>query len=79
MVKMYGSEETRAFCCNCKEVTLHRYESFAKPKEVTEKKAEGFLSSLFATIVSSLMEGEATGDYKCTVCGTNLRTPDNLD
>jgi hypothetical protein len=52
---MYGSEETRAFCCNCKEVTLHRYESFAKPKEVTEKKAEGFLSSLFATIVSSLM------------------------
>lgn len=79
LVKMYGSEETRAFCCNCKEVTLHRYESFSKPKEVTEKKAKGFLSGLFAAIVGALMEGEATGDYKCTVCGTNLHTPDNLD
>ncbi|WP_239670969.1 hypothetical protein [Vibrio variabilis] len=76
---MYGSEQTKAFCCNCKEVTLHKYENFAQPQKSNKPKSTGFISNLLESIASALMEGEATGDYKCTVCGTNLRTPDNLD
>jgi hypothetical protein len=76
---MYGSEKTKAFCCNCKEVTLHRYESFSQPQKSSESKATGFFSGFFASIASALMEGGATGDYKCIVCGTNLHTPDHLD
>ncbi|MGF1779818.1 hypothetical protein [Vibrio nomapromontoriensis] len=76
---MYGTEQTKAFCCNCKEVTLHKYESFSQPQKSSESKATGFFSGFFTSIASALMEGEATGDYKCTVCGTNLHTPDNLD
>ncbi|MCJ2377400.1 hypothetical protein LNL84_11220 [Vibrio sp. ZSDZ34] len=72
---MYGSEKTKAFCCNCKEVTLHKYESFSQPQKSSESKATGF----FASIANALMGGEAKGDYKCEVCGTNLHTPDNLD
>ncbi|EGA66065.1 hypothetical protein L1D54_17005 [Vibrio brasiliensis] len=77
MVHVYGSKETKAFCCNCKQVTVHRYENFSNAQPDTEVK--GFFSGLFAAIASSLMEGEATGDYKCKVCGTNLSTPDYLD
>ncbi|MGR2871029.1 hypothetical protein [Vibrio vulnificus] len=76
MVQTYGSEETKAFCCNCKKVTLHRYQSFSKSGET---EINGFFSGLFAAIASALMEGEPTGDYKCKVCGTNLHTPDHLD
>ncbi len=79
LVQTYGAEETKAFCCNCKKVTLHKYESFSKSKETTDTEVKGFFSGLLATIASVLMEGEPTGDYKCKVCGTNLRTPDHLD
>ncbi|MEZ8013905.1 hypothetical protein AB4516_07295 [Vibrio sp. 10N.222.54.F12] len=76
---MYGSEQTKAFCCNCKEITLHKYESFSQPKKSSASKSAGFFSGFFASVASALMEGEATGDYKCTVCGTNLHTPDNMN
>ncbi|MGR5354096.1 hypothetical protein [Vibrio sp. DNB22_19_2] len=79
MVQTYGSEETKAFCCNCKKVTLHKYESFSKSDETTETEVKGFFSGFFAAIASALMEGEPTGDYKCKVCGTNLHTQDYLD
>ncbi|MPS33666.1 MULTISPECIES: hypothetical protein [Salinivibrio] len=79
MVQIYGAEETKAFCCNCKKVTFHKYESFSKSGEDTGKEVKGFFSSLFAAIASALMEGEPSGDYKCKVCGTNLHTPDYLD
>ncbi|ALM70689.1 hypothetical protein [Vibrio vulnificus] len=77
MVHAYGAEETKAFCCNCKKVTVHKYESFSKTEPKTE--ARDFFSGLFVAIASALMEGEPTGDYKCKVCGTNLSTPDYLD
>ncbi|EGQ7967165.1 hypothetical protein CRN32_05765 [Vibrio vulnificus] len=77
MVHAYGAEETKAFRCNCKKVTVHKYESFSKTEPKTESR--GFFSELLAAIASALMEGEPTGDYKCKVCGTNLSTPDNLD
>ncbi|OOE38428.1 hypothetical protein BZG06_16255 [Salinivibrio kushneri] len=79
MVQIYGAEETKAFCCNCKKVTLHKYESFSKSGEATGKEVKGFFSGLFAAIANALMEGEHSGDYKCKVCGTNLHTPDYLD
>ncbi|MGR5396883.1 hypothetical protein [Vibrio alginolyticus] len=77
MVHAYGAEETKAFCCNCKKVTVHKYESFSKTEPKTE--ASSFFSGLLAAIASALMEGEPTGDYKCKVCGTNLSSPDYLD
>ncbi|HBC3568757.1 hypothetical protein JL830_24950 [Vibrio parahaemolyticus] len=79
MVQIYGAEETKAFCCNCKKVTVHKYENFAKPEKAQETEKKGFFSGLFASILVQLMVGEPTGDYKCKVCGTNLHTPDNLD
>ena len=77
MVHAYGAKEMKAFCCNCKKVTVHKYESFSKSESRTE--AKGFFSEILATIASVLMEGEPIGDYKCKVCGTNLNTPDHLD
>ncbi|MGY5615066.1 hypothetical protein [Vibrio brasiliensis] len=77
MVYGYGAKETKAFCCNCKEVTVHRYHNFSKAEPDTE--VRGFISGFFAAIAQSLMEGEATVDYKCKVCGTYLSTPDYLD
>ncbi|EGR3203788.1 hypothetical protein DC889_24460 [Vibrio parahaemolyticus] len=73
MVHAYDAEEAKAFCCNCKKVTVHKYESFSKTE------SRGFFSGLLAAIASALMEGEPTGDYKCKVCGTNLSTPDYMD
>ncbi|MDF4559993.1 hypothetical protein P3675_23485 [Vibrio parahaemolyticus] len=77
MVYAYGAKETKAFCCNCKKVTVHRYESFSKSEPKNEGK--GIFSSIVAVIASVLMEGEPTGDHKCKECGTNLSTPDHLD
>ncbi|MFA0507226.1 hypothetical protein AB4510_21780 [Vibrio sp. 10N.222.54.B12] len=74
---MYGSEKTRAFCSNCKELTLHKYTMFSNQAEKAsqhEKKP-----GLLGMILSSLASSGGNGDYKCTKCGTNLRTPDNLD
>jgi hypothetical protein len=77
MVQTYGSEEMKAFCCNCEKVTVHRYESFGKqePKSNTG----GFISGLLEVVAGLLMSDAPTGDYKCKVCGTNLHTPDHLD
>ncbi|CDT88828.1 conserved hypothetical protein [Vibrio coralliirubri] len=74
---MYGSEKARAFCSNCKELTLHKYTMFSNQAEKApqhEKKP-----GLLGMILSSLSSSGGNGDYKCTKCGTNLRTPDNLD
>ncbi|WP_244663134.1 hypothetical protein [Vibrio owensii] len=79
LVQSYGAEETKAFCCNCKKVTLHRYQSFSQLSDSGGAEVKGFFFGLFAAIASSLMEGEPTGDYKCKVCGTNLHTSDHLD
>ena len=79
MVQTYGSEETKAFCCNCKKLTVHKFENFAKTTKPQENESKGFFSGLFASILGELMVGEPTGDYKCKVCGTNLHTPDHLD
>lgn len=74
---MYGSEKTRAFCCNCKELTLHKYTMFSSRVQNAPKdeKKPGFLMHILSAFVSN----GATGDYKCTRCGTYLETPDNLD
>ncbi len=77
MVHAYGAKEMNAFCCECKEITAHKHDSFSKAQPNSEVK--GFFTGLLATLASSLMEGEATGDYKCKICGTNLYTPDYLD
>lgn len=71
---MYGSEETKAFCCNCKQLTLHKYTMFATKKETSPRK-EGFVTR----ILLALMSSGASGDYKCQRCGTYLGTPDHLD
>ncbi|MFA0158631.1 hypothetical protein [Vibrio sp. 10N.261.46.A3] len=74
---MYGSEKTRAFCSNCKELTLHKYTMFSNQAEKApqhEKKP-----GLLGMILSSPPSSGGNGDYKCTKCGTNLHTPDNLD
>ncbi|ULN65663.1 hypothetical protein MID13_07680 [Vibrio gigantis] len=74
---MYGSEQTRAFCCNCKELTLHKYTMFSNQAEKAPK--DDKKSGLLGMILSSLASSGGNGDYKCIKCGTNLRTPDNLD
>lgn len=79
LVQIYGAEETKAFCCNCKEVTSHKYYSFSESEQSMETEVKGFFSGLFARIANILMSGEPTGDYKCKLCGTNLHTPDYLD
>ncbi|MDF2156133.1 hypothetical protein [Vibrio sp. CAU 1672] len=79
MAYSYGDDEMKAFCCNCKQLTVHRYESFGKEEPASETEVKGFFSGLFSAIAAVLMEGTPTGDYKCEVCGTNLHTPDNLD
>ncbi|MGR5221834.1 hypothetical protein ACPV4B_16530 [Vibrio parahaemolyticus] len=71
---MYGSEKTKAFCCNCKQLTHHKYTMFATKKETSPRK-EGFLTRILSALASS----EATGDYKCQRCGTYLSSPDYLD
>ncbi|MCB5358537.1 hypothetical protein [Vibrio lentus] len=74
---MYGSEQTRAFCCNCKVLTLHKYTMFSNQvqKAPQKEKKPGLIQQIFSSLVSN----NTTGDYKCTKCGTYLRTPDNLD
>ncbi|MEZ9644203.1 hypothetical protein AB4289_20930 [Vibrio cyclitrophicus] len=74
---MYGSEETRAFCCNCKVLTRHKYTMFSN--QVQKAPQEAKKPGVLGLILSSLASSGGTGDYKCTKCGTNLRTPDNLD
>ncbi|MDH5925553.1 hypothetical protein OW495_02305 [Vibrio sp. 14N.309.X.WAT.E.F5] len=74
---MYGSEQTRAFCCNCKVLTLHKYTMFSNQVQKAPQKAKK--PGLIQQILSSLVSNNTTGDYKCTKCGTYLRTPDNLD
>jgi hypothetical protein len=71
---MYGEERTKAFCCNCKELTMHEFTNFSS-KKVKSPRKESWLERLLSGLISS----EATGDYKCTKCGTYLSTPDNLD
>ncbi|WP_261836914.1 hypothetical protein [Vibrio ishigakensis] len=67
---MYGSEKTRAFCCNCKELTLHHFTMFSSQKTKSPRQM-GLLERLFSAGNS--------GDYKCSRCGTYLHTPDHLD
>jgi len=69
----------KAFCCNCKKLTSHEYTSFGQEGKSPDNEATGFFSGFFSVILGSLMEGEATGDYKCQICGTYLHTPDHLD
>jgi len=71
---MYGSEETRAFCCNCKAVTRHRYTLFASQTQRSPRQ-----TGLLERLLSGLLSSPPTGDYRCTQCGTYLHTPDNLD
>ncbi|MFA0482406.1 hypothetical protein AB4648_27440 [Vibrio splendidus] len=71
---MFGSEKTRAFCCNCKSLTLHHYTMFAT-QTVKSPKDESFLQRILYSLISS----QARGDYKCSKCGTYLSTPDYLD
>ena len=77
VVQTYGSEKMKAFCCNCEKVTLHRYESFGKSEPKSE--SSGFIAGVLEVLAGLLMSSSPTGDYKCTVCGTNLHTPDHLD
>ncbi|WP_373943745.1 hypothetical protein L0991_05880 [Vibrio chagasii] len=74
---MYGSEQTRAFCCNCKALTLHKYTLFSNQaqKAPQDEKKPGLLMQ----ILSGFISNGATGDYKCSRCGTYLETPDHLD
>ncbi|WKY56820.1 hypothetical protein Q5H80_07300 [Vibrio sp. SNU_ST1] len=80
---MYGSETTKAFCCNCKELTLHKYTMFSsqvKKAAQAEDKEPSLLKRILSGLLALGVTGSgATGDYKCTQCETNLRTPDNLD
>ncbi|PMH28316.1 hypothetical protein BCU71_07070 [Vibrio lentus] len=74
---MYGSEQTRAFCCNCKVLTLHKYTMFGNQVQKAPQKEKK--PGLIQQVLLSLVSNNTTGDYKCTKCGTYLRTPDNLD
>jgi hypothetical protein len=74
---MYGDKQTQAHCCECKELTLHKYVLFGQVRQ-EKKTQEPAKFGLFKTILSSLFES-SYGDYKCTKCGTYLNTPDNLD
>lgn len=47
--------------------------------QVQKAPQEAKKPGLLGLILSSLASSGGTGDYKCTKCGTNLRTPDNLD
>jgi len=38
MVHAYGAKETKAFCCNCKKVTVHKYEAFRNQSQKKKKK-----------------------------------------
>ncbi|MFS1492486.1 hypothetical protein BCT96_008805 [Vibrio splendidus] len=80
---MYGSEKTRAFCCNCKELTLHKYTMFSSQVQKApqaEDKEPSLLQRILSELLSFGVTGSgAAGDYKCTQCGTYLNTPDNLD
>ncbi|WP_038222777.1 hypothetical protein [Vibrio mediterranei] len=78
-MSQYSTEKMKAFCCNCKALTQHKYTSFGTEGKHPKNEATGFFSGLFAAILTSLMDGEATGDYKCQVCGTYLHPPDHLD
>ncbi len=69
---MYGTEQTKAFCCNCKKLTLHKYTMFSSGR-VANYKEGSWWKRLFGWAPGPM------GDYKCTVCGTYLHTPDNLD
>ncbi|WED24414.1 hypothetical protein L3Q72_16175 [Vibrio sp. JC009] len=73
---MYGEKQTKAFCSECEKLTLHEYVQFGKDSTGEKQGTKiGFLKALFST----LDPGYGTGDYKCTVCGTYLHTPDYLD
>ncbi|USD67992.1 hypothetical protein [Vibrio sp. SCSIO 43136] len=76
---MYDSSKAQRFCCNCKKVTLHKYQTFGSNGTQPETPSRGFIMGLLFAIFSSISEGQATGDYKCTVCGTYFSTPDHLD
>ncbi|CAH0525793.1 hypothetical protein VHP8226_01324 [Vibrio hippocampi] len=71
---MYGTEQTKAFCCNCNKLTLHKYTMFGTQTEQSPW-IKGFLLRTLAEFISKA----PTGDYKCTLCGTYLNTPDHLD
>lgn len=59
---MYGSEQTRAFCCNCKALTLHKYTLFSNQaqKAPQDEKKPGLLMQ----ILSGFISNGATGDYQ---------------
>ncbi|MCC4787639.1 hypothetical protein L8R85_04070 [Vibrio splendidus] len=45
-----------------------------------EDKEPSLLQRILSELLSFGVTGSgATGDYKCTQCGTYLNTPDNLD
>jgi hypothetical protein len=70
---MYGSEETKAFCCNCKELTLHKYTNFSCIK-TAKPRTGGFLPSFLELLGQQLGTNAPSGDYKCTQCGTYLHS-----
>lgn len=72
---MYGEKQTKAYCSNCEELTLHKYILFGQGDKSENPRKFGFLKFLF----SSLDPGYGSGDYKCTKCGAYLHTPDYLD
>ncbi len=69
---MYGAGKTKAFCSNCKDITLHEYTSFSTGKSPQYKSP-----ALWRQLLG--FRPAPIGDYKCLICGTYLRTPDNLD
>ena len=74
---MFGTEKTKAFCCDCNKLTLHKYTNFSHVKP-TAGGSGGFFSNLLEIFARVwLPRGQSTGDYKCTCCGTFLSTPDS--
>lgn len=70
---MYIEEKKQAFCCECNKLTLHKFKVFGQ-NENKQYVKRGLLKSLLVSFFDSQV-----GDYQCTVCGTYLNTPDNLD
>lgn len=67
------AEKIKAFCCECNELTTHKYNLFGQSEYKPHSKT-GFIKALLLMFVDA-----QEGDYKCAQCGTYLNTPDNLD
>ena len=71
---MTQNPSIQAFCCNCKKVTKHNLSRFGTISD----KPNGLFNKILTVISDSLSE-LPNSDYKCSICGTLLTTPDNLD